>query len=96
MAWFLWDDCNIVISISLIWRALKHNKWSRKVVQCRAQECSKDLRAAWKGRQCTWDADRLICIDESGANERTSYRKFGWSPMNLPVIKTISIKRSKH
>ena len=95
MAWFLWDDCDIVVSISSIWRALKRNKWSRKTVQRRAQERSEDLRAAWKGRQCTWDVDRLIFIDESGANERTGYRKFGWSPINLPAIDTVLIKRSE-
>jgi len=46
-------------------------------MQRRAQERSEDLHAAWKGRQCTWDVNRLIFINESGANERTSYRKFG-------------------
>ena len=95
MAWFLWDDCNIAVSISSIWRALKRNRWSRKIVQRRAMERSEDLRAAWKGRQCTWDSNRLIFIDESGANERTGYRKFGWSYINLPAIDTISIKRSE-
>jgi hypothetical protein len=62
-------------------------------VQRRAQERSEDLRTAWKGRQCTWDVNRLIFIDELGANERTGYRKFGWSPINLPAIDIVLIKR---
>ena len=93
IAQFLWDDCNIIVLISLIQRALKHNRWSRKVVQRRAQERSKDLRTAQKGRQCIQDSNRLIFINKSGTNKRTSYRKFGQSPINLPAINIVLIKR---
>ena len=34
-------------------------------------------------------------IDELGANERTGYRKYGWSPTNLPAIEVSSIRRSE-
>ena len=34
-------------------------------------------------------------IDKSGANERTGYRKFGWSPVNIPAIEVSSIQYSE-
>ena len=95
MAWFLYNKFNIIIGLLTIWKTLLRLQWSRKVVQRKALKRAEDLRSLWKGRQITWDIHRLVFIDESGANERTGYRKFGWSPINLPAIKVSLIQRSK-
>lgn len=95
MAWFLYDEFSIVVGLSTIWKTLSRIRWSRKVVQRKAIERAEDLRSLWKGRQIVWDINKLVFINESGANERTRYRKFGWSPTNLPAIEVSSIRRSE-
>ena len=76
---FLYYRFEVSISVSAIYLSLRRQKWSRKVVQQRATERSRELRNAWKGRMANWDASELIFLDESAANERTGDRKQGWS-----------------
>jgi len=95
MAWFLYDEFDLIVGLLSIWKTLARLRWSRKVVQRKALERAEDLRALWKGRQIEWDINRLVFIDESGANERTGYRKFGWSPIAIPTIEVSSIRRSE-
>ena len=95
MAWFLYNTFGKIILTSSIWEALYKVRWSRKVIQRKAAERAEDLRALWKGGQIVWNIRRLIFIDESGAHERTGYRKFGWSPIGMPAIEISSIKRSE-
>ena len=88
---FLYYRFEVSISVTAIYMCLKRQKWSRKVVQRRAAERSRELRNAWKGRMTNWDASELIFLDESAANESTGDRKRGWSlqgvgcPMDTPV-----------
>ena len=42
-----------------------------------------------------WDADQLVFLDESAANERTGDRKRGWSPVGLICEQFRPIKRSE-
>jgi hypothetical protein len=68
---FLYYRFEVSISVSAIYLCLKRQKWSRKVVQRRVAERSRELQNAWKGRMTNWDASELIFLDESAANERT-------------------------
>jgi len=42
-----------------------------------------------------WQAEQLVFIDESAANERTMDRKFGWAPIGLPAREIHPAKRSE-
>jgi len=42
-----------------------------------------------------WQAEQLVFIDESAANERTMDRKFGWAPIGLPAREIRPAKRSE-
>ena len=42
-----------------------------------------------------WDANQLLFLDESAANERTMDRKYGWAPIGVTPHKYKSIKRSE-
>jgi len=42
-----------------------------------------------------WNAEQLVFIDESAANERNMDRKFGWAPKGVPCYETRPIKCSE-
>ena len=52
-------------------------------------------RDDWVIRLGDWQADQLVFIDESAANERTMDRKYGWAPLGLPSCETRPCKRSE-
>ena len=96
MQQFIYDEYNeLEVSIRSIRRVLEREKWSRKVVQARAAARSTPLRLAWQGTQKVYDADQLVFLDESGANERTGDRKYGWSPIGLVCAQSRPLKRSE-
>jgi DDE superfamily endonuclease len=92
---FLYDEFGVEVSIPTIHCVLKKSQWSQKATSHRAAERSMPLRKAWEGIQKKYEADQLIFLDESAANERTSDRKFGWSPIGLICEQSRPIKRSK-
>ncbi len=58
--------------------------WSRKLGRHIARECNEELRALWRSKRVVWRPEDLIFIDESAANTRTGWRKYGWSPKGMP------------
>ena len=77
MQQFIYDEYDeLEVSIRCIRYLLEQRRWTRKVTQNRALERSAPLRVAWQGIQKTWDEDQLVFLDESGANEKTSNRKY--------------------
>jgi transposase len=95
MQTFLYDEYDVVVSVSTISRLLQEKRWSKKETAKRAAERSEALRAAWRGIQPQWNADQLVFLDESAANERTGDRKRGWSPVGLICEQFRPIKRSE-
>ncbi|KAI5235058.1 hypothetical protein E4T43_09511 [Aureobasidium subglaciale] len=89
------DEFNVALSLPAIHYMLKRRKWSRKKAEKRALERSEPLRAVWRGRRMIWSRRRLVFIDESGANERTGSRKYGWSPKGMSCADYESITRSE-
>ena len=61
----------------------------------RAREASLLLRAAWREKSDYWSMDRLVFCDESASNEKTGWRKRGWSPRGLNCSDLMSTKRTK-
>jgi len=96
MQQFIYDEYDeLEVSIAVIRGVLDREKWTRKATQDRALERSAPLREAWQGIQKTWDDDQLVFLDESGANERTGDRKYGWSPIGVICAQSKPIKRSE-
>ena len=71
MAWFLWDEYELAVDESTIWRCLHRIGWSRKNMRKIAKQRNQDLRNAWHVKLSNWRADQLIFLDESAACERT-------------------------
>lgn len=95
MAWFLFDEYGFKVSERTLSRVLKDAGWSRKQAIRRAKERSEELRQAWKVRQFDMPAWKVVCIDESAANERTGSRRYGWSLKGAPCYTDEPIKRSE-
>lgn len=95
VASWCFDEFNIALSSSSIWRALKRAKWSRKRASKVALEQSQELRNWYKSRSCYWEGHRLVFIDESASNERTGSRKYGWSPQGTRCTDFELMQRSE-
>jgi transposase len=96
MQQFIYDEYDeLEVSIGCIRYLLDRERWTRKATQDRALERSAPLRQAWQGIQKTWDEDQLVFLDESGANERTGDRKYGWSPIGVTCAQSRPVKRSE-
>ena len=65
------------------------------MVKNRAKQRSAILRAVFQSIQQYWRAEELCFVDESGANERTGYRKRGWSPRSVDCSVLRELKRSE-
>lgn len=91
----LFDDFEVIIDCSNIWRFLDRSRWSRKVTRRRALERNEVLRGMWIGYCLQFNKDQLVFLDESAANERTGDRKYGWSPIGVECGQFTSIKRSE-
>ena len=95
IAWFIFDETDIIVHPRTIWNILHRARWSRKVARRIAYERNATLRADWIGKSSVWKNWQLIFIDESAACERTGWRKFAWGPQGLPTDGKQPIKRSK-
>ena len=92
---YLYEDFDVVVSISTVWRALEKLKYTWKLAIKRAREQSEPLRRVYRARMGQYKAEQIIAIDESACNERTGDRKYGWSRIGEPVETTYSIRRSE-
>jgi transposase len=95
IAWFLFDEHEVFVTARTVWNSLSRGGWTRKIGRHIAIERNQELRAYWKARAAHIGLDRLIFVDESAAAEKTGWRKYGWSPLGLPVNNVKSTKRSK-
>jgi transposase len=96
MAEFLYDEFDVEVSTSTIWRELERMRWSRKLATKRAREQSAALRRVYLARMAQhYTADQIIALDESACNERTGDRKYGWSAINEEVEVVYSFRRSE-
>ena len=74
--YFLWDNFNVDVSLSIISRALKVSEITRKKLKKKASEHYFILCDTWMARLTTWTADQLIFVDESTANKHTKDHKY--------------------
>lgn len=64
-------------------------------MQIRAAQQNPELRDLWIKTLAGWNADQLIFVDESAANERTADRKYGWAPVGVTPHVSRPFKRSE-
>jgi hypothetical protein len=95
MAQFLYGEFNVQIGRTQLGEYLAKAEYSRKAVRRRAAERNETLRTIWAGLQRTWHPDQLVFLDESGANERTGDRKYGWAPIGEECHVLSPLKRSQ-
>jgi len=88
-------EYEIYASLSTISRCIKGQEFSRKRLQRHAAQRDSIARAAYWLEMAVFDADQLVFVDESAANERSAERKWGWSPRGLPAIVSRTLHRSQ-
>ena len=72
LVFFLWDEFELDVSESTVYRALKRSRWSRKVQRKMAAQRNIALRTHWQVTVLPqYRADQLVFLDESAACERT-------------------------
>src|SRR5271169_1081618 len=64
-------------------------------MQIRAAQRNPELRDHWIKQLASWDANQLVFIDESAANERTGDRKYGWAPIGVTPYEYRSFRHSE-
>lgn len=74
---------------------MERRRWSYKVAKRVAKERSQPLRSMWCTRASRWPQELLCFVDESAANEKTGYRKRGWSPAGIDCVDLQSTRRSE-
>jgi transposase len=80
--------CQIHVSIPTLVRTLKRLRYSSKQVSARAAERNELLRAAFMNRIALEvpDMDMVMFTDESAKDDRTDFRRQGWSRIGTRCI----------
>ena len=60
-----------------------------------AQERNQELRNEWLARLAGWQANQLVFVDESAANDHTADRKTGLAPIGKRARRAISAQCSR-
>lgn len=84
IVWFIYDEFELACSKSFVSKLIKKHRFSRKKAARKALEASEELRDNWKELQSVMPLTRTCCVNESASNERTGWRKYGYSPVNTP------------
>ncbi len=79
IAEFLLEAFNIEVSQATISRALKRIQWTRKRLKVVAAQQNAELREQWQYDLQFFLAEQIVCVDESGSDDRTGDRQFGWA-----------------
>ena len=74
MVYFLFDEFDLTVDESTVWRHLPHLGWSHKKSKRKARQRNAQLRNSWFAKLADWRADQLIFLDESAACKRTGDR----------------------
>jgi len=75
---FLIEAFHVDIALSTISTALRRIKFTRKKLRVEAAQRNQVLRAAWQYSLRCFTANQLIFVDESGSDNRTGDRAYGY------------------
>ena len=64
-------------------------------MQIRAAQRNDELRNKWMNDLSEWNADQVIFLDESAANEHTADRKYRWAPVGVTPHESRPFTRSE-
>lgn len=95
MAVFLWDEFEILVSLSSISRALRSINWSKKTARRVAKERNPDLRDLYLHNLSQFRSYHLVYVDESGCDKLIGFRKTGWSPFGVTPIQVAKLHRGQ-
>jgi transposase len=95
MAVFLYDEFDVLISVSSISRALASIEWSKKLTQRIASERNADLRDFYLHKLSAFHSYQLVYIDESGCDKRIGFRRTGWSPLGVAPVEVARFHRDR-
>jgi transposase len=95
MAVFLYDEFQVLVSLSSISRALASIKWTKKVTQRIANERNTDLRDFYLHKLSAFRSHQLVYVDESGCDKRIGFRRTGWSPLGVAPVEVTRLHRGR-
>jgi DDE superfamily endonuclease/winged helix-turn-helix protein len=95
MAVFLSDDFGILLSTSVISRALKDMGWSKKATRHVAQERNAELRDYYTHNLSEFRSWQFVYVDESGCDKRIGFRRTGWSPLGVTPVQVTRFHRDR-
>jgi transposase len=93
MAVFLYDEFDVLASVSSIGRALASIKWSKKKTRRIANERNADLRDFYLHKLSSFRSHQLVYVDESGCDKRIGFRRTGWSPLGVAPVEIAQFHR---
>ena len=80
---FLYEVFDITVDRSTISKALKRMDITRKKLTVSAAQRSEELRIQWLDDLQQFTAEQIVCVDESGSDERTGDRIMGYADKGI-------------
>jgi hypothetical protein len=78
----LYDEYDVRITVSTVYRELERMRWFRKIASKRAKEQSEPLRQLYLVRMAqNYTAEQIVALDKSACNERTGDSKYSRAPV---------------
>ena len=83
---FLYEVFGVEATQPTISATLKRIKVTRKRLKVEAAQRNDELRTQWQDDLQLFTADQLVCVDESGSDDRTGDRQYGWSDSGVRAV----------
>jgi hypothetical protein len=88
LAEFLYKEYKVKISRFAIGRAIKQQKWGKKVMTTVAKERDQDLRDDYIDRRAHFDPKQMIFVNESGDDRGIAIARLGYAPKGVTPKQT--------
>lgn len=76
---FIFEAYGVYVCLATICNTLRHIKVTRKKLKVEASQRNDELRNQWLYDLQFYSASQLVFVDESGSDDRTGDRFYGWS-----------------
>jgi transposase len=86
IAEFLFEAFDVEVSQGTISATLKRIQVTRKRLKVVAAQQNAELRIQWQYDLQFFTAEQLVFVDESGSDDRTGDRQFGWSDKGVRAV----------
>jgi len=83
---FLLEAFDINVCLLIISSALRRIRVTRKRLKAVTAQRNAQLRNHWQEQIQYFSAEQIVCVDESGSDNRTGDRTFGWSDSGAKAI----------